>query len=134
MNIPIRFCLIAAGIGCCLAGQSLRAAGPPVSDDFDTPILNTTLWATAGEGSYSMTGTQLKLNVPAGTNHDPQFGGADNSVRAVQSIADTDFTVTAKFDSIPSQQYQFQGILVEQDATHYVFFQIGSDGSALIVN
>ena len=78
-----------------------------------------------------MTGTQLQLNVPAGSNHDPVFGGADNSVRVVQSIANADFTVTVKFDSIPTQQYQFEGILVDQDAANYLRFQFGSDGSAL---
>ena len=84
-----------------------------------------------GDGSFSMTGTQLKLNVPAGSNHDPVFNGANNSVRVMQSIANGDFTVTAKFDSIPNQQYQFEGILVEQDDADYLRFQFGSTASTL---
>ena len=99
-------------IACC---ASLWGAGPPVTDDFNSSTLNTSLWTfvnPVGNGSFSMTGTNLLLAVPAGSNHDPSFGGANNSVRVVQNISDTDFTVTVKFDSIPSAQYQFQGILV----------------------
>jgi regulation of enolase protein 1 (concanavalin A-like superfamily) len=110
------------------------AAGPPVTENFNTATLNTGLWTflnPAGDGSFSMTGTQLQLNVPARSNHDPAFGGADNSVRVVQSIANTDFTVTVKFDSIPTQQYQFEGIVVNQDAANYLRFQFGSTESTL---
>jgi hypothetical protein len=80
-----------------------------------------------------MTGTQPKLNVPAGSNHDPAFGGTDNSVRVVQSIANTDFTGTVKFDSIPNQFYEFEGIVVNQDAANYLRFQFGSTASTLYV-
>jgi uncharacterized repeat protein (TIGR01451 family) len=113
------------------------ATGPPVSDTFNTPTLNTSLWNFVnpqGDGSYSMTGTQLKLNVPGGSNHDPAFGGVNNSVRVLQPIGNVDFTVTAKFDSIPNQKYQFQGIVVDQGPGNYVFFQFGSTGTVLIVN
>ena len=61
-------------IACC---ASLWGAGPPVTDNFNTPTLNTSLWTfvnPVGNGSFSMTGTQLQLNVPAGSNHDPVFG------------------------------------------------------------
>ena len=50
------------------------AAGAPVTDNFNTTTLNTSLWTflnPVGNGSFSMTGTQLQLNVPAGSNHDP---------------------------------------------------------------
>jgi hypothetical protein len=50
----------------------------------------------------------------------------------VQSIGNADFTVTVKFDSIPNQQYQFQGIVVEQDSANFLRFQLGSSGSALV--
>src|SRR5262249_1406013 len=120
-----------------LAGMA--QAQSPVSDDFNTSSLNTGLWTLVnpvGNGSLSMTGTQLKLTIPAGSNHDPAFGGVNNSMRVVQSVAHSDFVVTAKFDSIPtaSQQYVFEGILAEQDASHYIFFQIAATGSSLVVD
>src|ERR1700729_1912027 len=109
-------------------------AQTPVTDNFNTSSLNTGLWTfvnPVGNGSFSMTGTQLKLNVPPGSNHDPAFGGVDSSVRVVQTVANGDFLVTAKFDSIPavSQTYISEGILVEQDSTHYLQFEFGNTGS-----
>ena len=114
--------------------SATATVGPPVTDNFNSPTLNTSLWTfvnPVGDGSYSMTGTQLRLNVPAGNNHDPVFGGADNAVRVVQPIANGDFVVTMKFDSIPTQEYQFEGIVVDQDAANHLRFQFGSDGNVL---
>jgi hypothetical protein len=110
-------------------------AGAPVSDSFAAGSLNSSLWTLvdpAGDGSYSLTGTNLLLNVPAGSNHDPALGG-NNAVRVVQSVGSSDFVVDVKFDSIPALQYQFQGIAVEQDAGNFLRFNFGSTGSALHV-
>jgi beta-xylosidase len=85
-----------------------------------------------GNGTTSVTGTDLILNVPAGSNHDPALGG-DNAVRVAQSIGNSDFTVEVKFDSIPTLQYQFEGVVVEQDAGNFLRFNFGSTGSALEV-
>jgi hypothetical protein len=57
-----------------------------------------------------------------------------NSVRVVQLISNADFNVEVKFDSIPTLQYQFQGILVEQDSANYLRLQLGSTGSSLVVS
>jgi uncharacterized repeat protein (TIGR01451 family) len=108
--------------------------GSPAPDDFNTPTLDTSRWTflnPMNDGSFSMTGTQLKLSVPAASNHDPAFGGANNSVRVVQAVGNTDFTATVKFDSIPNQRYQFEGIVVDQDAANYLRFQFGSSATAL---
>ncbi len=119
-------------------GFAVEAATPgaPVSDGFNQKQLNTALWTflNPAGGSYAMTGTHLKLNVPGGKNHDPAFGGMDNSVRVRQTIGNGDFTVTTRFDSIPALQYQFQGVIVEQDATNYLRFQFGSNGAMLVCN
>jgi len=108
--------------------------GPPVSDSFNSGALNTSLWTLVGNGSYSLNGSDLLLTAPGGSNHDPSFGGADNAVRVLQGINSSDFTVDVKFDSIPTAQYQFEGILVDQDATNYLRFQFGSTGSSLVVD
>jgi uncharacterized repeat protein (TIGR01451 family) len=128
---------IALALGC---GASLRA-GPPVSDSFNSTSLNTGLWTfvnPVGDGSYQATGTHLQLNVPSGVSHD--LWGANNSVRVVQPVTNGDFDIQAKFDSTVSQQYQMQGILVEQDSNNYLRFEQLTDGarvrmfSAKIVN
>jgi uncharacterized repeat protein (TIGR01451 family) len=121
-------------------GGTLRlhgAGGAPVTDNFNSSTLNTSLWTfvnPVGNGSFSMTGTNLLLSVPAGSNHDPSFGSTDNAVRVVQAIGNVNVDVTVKFDSIPTLQYQFQGMLVEQDSQNYLRFQFGSTGSSLIAN
>jgi regulation of enolase protein 1 (concanavalin A-like superfamily) len=113
-----------------------------ISDDFHESALNTQLWTFVNplnDGSYQMTGSNILLNVPAGTAHDLWTGG-DNAVRIVQSAANVDFQLEAKFESSVTQQYQTQGILVEQDASNYLRFDVFSDGtspwifSATIIN
>src|SRR5215831_19131024 len=94
-----------------MCSMSSEAAGPPISDDFNVSTLNTALWTfvnPVGNGSYSFSGSDLLLVVPAGSNHDPAFGGTNNAVRIVQPTSNVDFTVTVKFDSIPTAQYQFE--------------------------
>jgi regulation of enolase protein 1 (concanavalin A-like superfamily) len=108
----------------------------PQSDDFNTSSLNTSLWNfvnAVGNGSFTMTGTQVSLTVPAGSNHDPSFGGTNSTAHIIQRVSNTDFTVETKFDSIPSQQYTFEGLTVEQDASNYLRMEFGSTGSTLIV-
>jgi regulation of enolase protein 1 (concanavalin A-like superfamily) len=109
----------------------------PTSDNFNGRALNTDLWMfinPVGNGGYALTGSHLLLTAPGGSNHDPVFGGANNAVRVVQPVGNADFIVEVKFESIPTLQYQFQGLIVEQDSANYLRFQIGSTGSALVVN
>ena len=106
---------------------------PPVSDDFHSTSLNATLWSfqnPVGNGSYSMTGTNLLLIAPAGSRHDPSDGGVNNSVRMVQQVSDVDFTVETAFNSVPSSAYQMEGILVQQDTRNYIRFETSSNGSS----
>jgi regulation of enolase protein 1 (concanavalin A-like superfamily) len=112
-----------------------------VSDNFNmSPVpatggMNTNIWtmiAPAG-GTYKMSGTELLMTAPAGSNHDPAFGGANNSVRVMQTTGNADFAIEVKFNSIPKLGYQFEGILVGQDASNYLRFQFGSTGSILVV-
>ena len=51
----------------------------------------------------------------------------------MQPAADEDFEIEVKFESEPTQGYQSQGLLVEQDASNYVRFDVYSDGSSLRV-
>ena len=60
-----------------------------------------------------MSGTQVRLAVPSGHAHDVWTAG-DQAPRIMQAVADTDFAVEVKFDSVVSQQFQLQGLIVEQ--------------------
>ncbi len=109
--------------------------GGPISDDFNASTLNTALWTatTPGGGSVTVSNGHANLGAPAGSNHDPLVGG-NNSVRILQTIANSDFDVTAKFDSAPTQQYEGEGILVQQDSGTYLRLEFSSDGNTTVVS
>jgi parallel beta-helix repeat protein len=116
------------------AGQSQSSGSAPVTDNFNKGSLDLSRWTfvnPATNGSYSLNASELSLTAPAGSNHDPGYLGSDNAVRVVQSIGGGDFTVDVKFDSIPSLKYQFEGLIVEQDAGNYLRFHAGSAGNSL---
>src|ERR1039457_5516642 len=97
---------------------ALRAqSGPPVSDDFNGSALNTSLWAVVAPagGTVSVSNGHANLAAPGGSNHDA-FVGGNNSVRIVQTIANGDFAVVAKFDSAPNAQYEGEGRSEEHTA------------------
>jgi hypothetical protein len=104
--------------------------GGPVSDDFHSTTLNTSLWTFVNPccGFLQMSGTDALLIVPGVTNHDPWVTG-DGTVRLMQSTANVDFEVVAKFDSsvanlLPTNEDQEEGIIVEQDSNTFLRFDI----------
>jgi PKD repeat protein len=121
------------------ATATIDVAAPPLtaalqSDDFSGTGLDGTLWTIVdpvGDGTVTTNGTQLELSVPAGMAHDAW--GTNRSLRIVQSISDVSFEVEAKFESVPTQKYQLQGLLVEEGPGNYMRFDFYSDGSSLHV-
>ena len=102
-----------------------------VSDDFNSLQLDTNVWTfinPLGDATYSMSGSQVMLSVPQGQSHDVWRSG-NNAPRIMQSAADTDFEIEVKFDSVVSQRYQMQGIIVEQDSVNFLRVGQYSDGS-----
>ncbi|MFZ1027056.1 MAG: Ig-like domain-containing protein, partial [Limnoraphis robusta] len=108
------------------------------SDDFSQVALDPqwTFIDPLSNSFYQLTGTgsenaHLELSVPAGTAHDAWNG--NNAVRMMQPAVNTDFELEVKFASQPSQGFQFQGILVEQDAKNWLRFDTLHDGNELRV-
>ena len=102
-----------------------------VSDGFNLPALDTRVWTFVnplGDGAQMMTGTQLAISVPAGAAHDPWTGG-NNAPRVMQPANDTDFLIEAKFDSPMSLQFQITGLIVQENLTNYLRFDVNSDGT-----
>jgi regulation of enolase protein 1 (concanavalin A-like superfamily) len=101
------------------------------SDDFNTCSLDP-VWSfvdPVGDGSVSFDGTRVSLAVPGGVTHDVWTGG-NMAPRLMQSMADGDFVVEAKFDSAVTAKYQMQGFIVEQDAQNFIRFDVHYDGSS----
>ena len=104
------------------------ACGGPVSDDFHGPILNP-MWHFYAQccGFEKMTGTDASLIVPSVTSHN--IFAQNQGVGLLQTIADVDFTVETKFDSIVTQGDQEEGIFVQQDAQNFIWFGVYNDGT-----
>ncbi len=102
------------------------------SDQFDTTSLNGALWTFVnplGDVSLAMTGTQLAFTLPAGVSHDVWTSG-NLAPRVMQPAANADFELETKFDVVLSMAYQMQGIIVQQDASRFLRFDMYHDGAA----
>ncbi|MCB9947197.1 MAG: cadherin-like domain-containing protein [Rhodospirillaceae bacterium] len=89
--------------------------------DLEGPAGAVNLASAAGE-SY------LELVVPEGDHN----AWDDNlTTRLMQDAADEDFTIEARFLSTPTQAYQMQGLLVEEDADNWIRFDVYHDGTNL---
>ncbi|MGD1881866.1 MAG: cadherin-like domain-containing protein [Paracoccaceae bacterium] len=103
------------------------------SDDFSGFVLDG-FWRIEGPGGI---GSSLASDADdAWLNLVTPDGGYDiwnsnNTARALQTTADTDFVIGARFLSTPSERYQMQGLLVEQDANNWIRFDTYSDGNVL---
>ncbi len=136
---------IAATLAAC-SGSDLDSTGSAegrltgagiIADDFHTGTLDSGTWQIVdpqGDSTVELVGAgtpdaQLLLSVPAGTTHDAWSN--NTTLRVMQPAADEDFEIEVKFESQPTQRYQGQGVLVEQNASNYVRFDVYSDGSSL---
>ena len=97
-----------------------------MSDDFNACAVDDAVWSfvdPVGDGSAVVNGTQLELSVPGGVAHDVWSGG-NMAPRLMQAVADVDFELVAKFESLVSLKYQMQGLIVEQDAENFLRFDV----------
>ena len=110
------------------ASFATGGCGGPVSDDFHSSVLNP-MWTFYAPccGFLKMNGTDALLIVPSVTVHD--IYGVNQGVELLQQIADVDFEVEVKFDSIVTQGDQVEGILVQQDALDFIWFAVYHDGT-----
>jgi regulation of enolase protein 1 (concanavalin A-like superfamily) len=124
-------------LGCLAFPDAARAQSGPAfaSDDFDRTTLGApwTVVDPAGDGMVSMEGAgtgdaRLLLSVPANVAHEPF--NTNGALRVMRSAEDTDFTAIVKFESVPTQKIQLQGILVEQDADDWLRFEVNSSGTS----
>ncbi|MCB0189858.1 MAG: DUF1349 domain-containing protein, partial [Caldilineaceae bacterium] len=109
----------------------LQDASQIVSDDFNVCALDSTVWTFTdpqSDAEMTLTGSQVKLAVPAGTVHDVWDSG--NGVpRIMQAAENKDFAIEAKFESVIAQKYQMQGVLIEADATNFIRINFQHNGN-----
>ena len=126
INQTIKAVIIAAGV----LNTATVFAAVFESDDFSSPSLNTALWDfedPVGDSSFAVSGGELAISVGGGNSHDVWIFG-NLSARIMQDTDNVDFEIEAKFSSMPGQQYQMHGILVQQDDSNFLRFDLYSDG------
>jgi len=105
------------------------------SDDFNATTLNSSLWTFTdplGDAVLQMVGTHtadawVSISVPADVSHRVWSGGND-SPRLMQTANNANFEVEARFESVMSEQFQLQGIFIEQDNENLIRFEFYHDG------
>ncbi|MEA2543418.1 MAG: hypothetical protein QOH35_4784 [Acidobacteriaceae bacterium] len=120
-----------SGVASATFTDTAGSTGGIVSDNFDESILNASLWTTEnplGDGIVTMVGTAATLNVPQRTIHDLSTSG-DNTLRVMQPVGNTDFSVDVRFQSAPEIGNQDEGILVEQDSGDFLRFDVFFNGN-----
>jgi hypothetical protein len=113
--------------------NSLTGGDTSGSDEFNAPALDTGIWTFVnplGDGILTMTGSQLLLSLPAGTDHDTWWPVGYNVARVTQSVVDEDFVIETKFDSNLSSRYQMQGVVIEDDGDSLLRVEFHHDGTA----
>lgn len=140
-KVRTAFVVVLAALMTIVAGtltpRALAAVPAFSSDDFSAAALDAARWTTVdpvGDGSVSVTGSgtaesQLRLSVPAGVAHDAWNN--NRSLRIMQATDDVDLQAAVRFTTVPTRKYQMQGVLIEQDASNWLRFDVHSTGSAL---
>lgn len=113
---------------------SAPVAANPISDDFSDPNRTSTTWRKSHPAliTHDGLGTSdavIKFTLGA-TAHD-MWGNEFNAPRLLQSITNGNFEVVAKFETVPTSTYQWQGILVRESATSWIRFDILRDNYGL---
>ncbi len=107
-------------------------SGPIVSDQFNDPSLNSGVWTPAdpkGDASFTMTGTQVSISLPAGSAHDITESG-NFAPRIMQNVSNPQtFELYVKFDGLMNQAYQMQGIQVWEDSLNFLRLEFYGDGT-----
>ncbi len=103
----------------------------PISDDFFPETTPQSFWRfydPVGDSNLLLTGTNAKISVPYGVEHDLWTDNSD-APRLLQDSPDIDFIIEVKFESTPATQAQLQGIIVQETNDRYIRFGTYSDGS-----
>jgi regulation of enolase protein 1 (concanavalin A-like superfamily) len=79
----------------------------------------------------TMTGTEARIDIPAGSSHD-EWTGNLNALQMVQGTANVDFEVEAKWNSPVTQVYQYEGIVARANDTNLLRFDVVRTSSTTV--
>lgn len=84
-----------------------------------------------GTSSLSIGGGTIQIGVPGGVSHDLWKGEENQAPRLLQSVDNANFGIEAKFDSVPEQRFQIQGIVAQETDSRFVRLDMHHDGTSL---
>jgi regulation of enolase protein 1 (concanavalin A-like superfamily) len=107
---------------------------PIQSDEFDAPPLNQRWQSRDPIGDSTITAGQgnVSISLPAGSRHD-LWTDANHAPRLLQSTRDEDFEVQLRFETAVAEQYEMQGVVVEQDERNLLRFEAHYDGARTVL-
>ncbi|MBI5472054.1 MAG: immunoglobulin domain-containing protein [Ignavibacteriae bacterium] len=111
-------------------------AANPVSDDFSDPGRFASVWRMSNSALTRLVGTgtndaALQFNLD-GTTHDLWINNY-SAPKILQDIPNGNFDVVAKFQTLPANQYQMEGIIVKENANSWLRFDFLKDAGGLKV-
>jgi regulation of enolase protein 1 (concanavalin A-like superfamily) len=113
------------------ATVAITISAPAASDDFSGGPL-APVWSFAGIDGFAQVATNatdgfLEIHSPAGV----VVSASDvlTTPRVLQSVPDEDFQISAGFLTEPTEKYQEHGLLVVQDSSNWIRFDLAFTGS-----
>ena len=102
------------------------------SDDFSDGSLNSrwTFYDPVGNTVLSTTGTDVQLAIPGVGTHD-HWTGRNKAPRLLQTMANGDVGIEAKFNSSPTKRFSGQGLIFEADANNSIRFGVEHNGTVI---
>ncbi len=110
-----------------------------ISDDFNVGCgrLGTpwTFIDPLGDGGLRFTGggtsnALIELSVPAGISHNVWTEGT-LAPRIMQAASNIDFEIEVKFESLPMETFQGQGVMIEESPGNFLRFDVFGSGGSL---
>ncbi|NOX29794.1 MAG: hypothetical protein GXP35_07080 [Actinobacteria bacterium] len=105
-----------------------------VADDFSNVGASQALWEevdATGDATFTYTGAQGVISIPEDNeSHQPWIGGNNAGVLR-QPMSDSDFDLHAAFESVPSERFTLQGVVVGGSGDPYLRFDVYFDGANL---
>lgn len=104
-------------------------------DEFDSDELQP-FWRyydPRGDSDLSFEDGRVSIAIPGGVAHDLWRGNENMAPRLLQTIEDQDFGVEIKFDSVPKERFQIQGLVAQETDQKLVRLDFHHNGSSLRV-
>lgn len=84
-----------------------------------------------GTATLTLTDGTAQISVPGGIPHDMWRGNDNKAPRLLQSVEDSDFGVEAKFNSVPEERFQIQGIVAQEQDDKLIRLDLHHNGTSL---